>query len=292
MNGSTRRTVRGVGSDQGPPGCIGDRLRKAGKLTDHDIIRIVNAQTRGKMRFGEAAVELNLLTAEEIQMVLSQQFKYPYFQSGDVTWSQDLFLANDPFGAQSEAVRSLRSDLVLRGFGDAKKIIAVTGGRAGDGTSTLAANLAISFAQLGERTLLIDADMRKPRQQSLFGLADGAGLSNLLNGRCTMNDVLSQMRPFDNLTVLSAGAIPPNPQELLSQVGFSYLIETAPAAFDLVIIDTPPILEFADAQVVSRRAGACLCVARRNKTTLADVAQVKMQIERSGAQAAGAVVWD
>lgn len=288
---SIRRATSGARSDGPSLGRIGDRLRDSGRLTEEDINRIVMAQARGKLRFGEAAVELNLLTAEEIQMVLSQQHKYPYFESRNLIWSRDLFSAQNPFGAQSEAIRTLRSDLMLRGFGDGKNVIAVVGSRTGDGASVVSANLAISFAQLGERIILIDANMRKPKQHVLFGIEDGPGLSSVLSGRCAMNDVVALMHPFENLTVLGAGPVPPNPQELLSQVGFSYLIETAPASFDLVIIDTPPILEFADAQIIARRAGSCLCVARRDKTSLSDIGQVKLQLERAGAQAVGAVVW-
>ncbi|MDP9113572.1 MAG: polysaccharide biosynthesis tyrosine autokinase [Acidobacteriota bacterium] len=292
MKSSTRKAARGLGTETPPAGRVGERLRDSGKLTDRDIDRILVAQTRGRRRFGETAVDLKLVTEGEIQMALSQQYNYPHFQSQDFGWSSDVFSAREPFGAQSEAIRTLRSDLVLRGYGDEKKILAVVGSRAGDGTSILAANLAVSFAQLGERTLLIDANLRKPSQRFLFGLADGSGLSDVLRSRCALNEAITQMHPVDNLSILTSGPAPPNPQELLSQMGFSYLIETGTLAFDIAIIDTPPMMEFADAQVISRRAGACVCVCRRNRTSVADIAQVKSLLERSGVQAVGAVVWD
>jgi capsular exopolysaccharide synthesis family protein len=133
--------------------------------------------------------------------------------------------------------------------------------------------------------------MRNPRQHLLFGLQGGAGLSSVLSGRCSTNDALVTLLPFDNLTILCAGAIPPNPQELLSQVAFSYLLETAPSAFDIVIVDTPPILEYADAQLIANHAGACLYVTRRDKTTLADIAQAKLQLGRTRTEIIGAVAW-
>jgi receptor protein-tyrosine kinase len=284
--------TREVRPDVALRGRIGDRLRESGKLDENDINRILLAQSRSNSKFGEAAVELNLLTAEEVNVALSQQYTYPVLQSEAMAWSPEVFAARDPFGAQSEAIRTLRSELVLRGIGDSTKTIAVVGSNRDDGASIASANLAVAFAQLGERTLLIDANMRDPRQHLLFGIAESRGLSSVLDGRCAMSDVVSQMHPFENLSVLTAGPPPPNPQELLGQIEFAYLVETAPAAFDLVIIDTPPLQEFADAQTVARRAGSCLCVARRHNTKLSDIAQLKAQMDRAGALVVGAVVWD
>jgi chain length determinant protein tyrosine kinase EpsG len=203
-----------------------------------------------------------------------------------------LFAAHQPFSRQSEALRTLRSQLMFRWFNDKRKSIAVTASRSGEGASCLAANLAIVFAQLGERTLLIDANLRNPSQQYLFGLASVPGLSNLLSGRCDADDVFNPIRPFDNLSVLCAGAAPPNPQELLSQIAFSYLVETAPACYDAVIIDTPPTLEYADAQVVSALVGGCVLATHRHQTRLADIEQVRRQLEPSGAQMVGAVIYE
>jgi Mrp family chromosome partitioning ATPase len=103
----------------------------------------------------------------------------------------------------------------------------------------------------------------------------GAGLSNFLAGRCELEGLLTPVAPFDHLRVLCSGTQPPNPQELLSRTTFRYLLEAAPKNFDVVIIDTPPILEFADAQIIAAAAGSCLLSARRHRTRLADVERAR-----------------
>jgi protein-tyrosine kinase len=268
---------------------LGKHLLDAGKLTEPDIARIVEAQRRSNLRFGEVAIALGLLSNNEIQEALSRQFDYPYLGSDAPELNPLLFTANQPFGAHAEALRTLRSRLMLTWFNDRRKTIAVTASRAGEGASILAANLAIVFAQLGERTLLVDANFRRPRQHDLFGLNSGAGLSKLLTWRCDAKDVLVPVLPFQNLSILSTGALPPNPQELLSGVGFSYLMETAPASFDIVIFDTPPILEFSDAQIVAARSGGCLLATRRHQTRLSDLERVKELLELSTTALVGAV---
>jgi protein-tyrosine kinase len=271
---------------------LGKQLLDAGKLTEHDVVRIVAAQRHGELRFGETAVALGLLNDRDLQQALALQYDYPYPTDVDSVFSPLLITAHEPFSAASEALRTLRSHLTLTWFNDARKCIVVSSARAREGASATAANLAIVYAQAGERTLLIDANFRRPRQHLLFGLKPVAGLSSLLNGRCSANESLMAVPPFRNLSVICAGAVPPNPQELLSRVTFSYLIETAPAAFDIVIVDTPPILEFADAQIVSARVGGCLLVTRRHEAKISDLREVKSVMAMSGGHMIGAVITD
>jgi receptor protein-tyrosine kinase len=186
----------------------------------------------------------------------------------------------------------LRSQLALRWFDDRRKTLTVAAARAGAGSSVVAANLAIAFAQLGERVLLIDANLRRPVQHTLFGIGAVEGLSGLLAGRSAFRDSLRVVEPFATLAILCAGATPPNPHELLSAVGFSYLIETAPAAFDIVIVDSPPLLEYSDGQLIAARSGGCLLVARRHQTSLTDIEDAKQQLEPTGAAVVGAVLND
>jgi protein-tyrosine kinase len=271
---------------------IGELLVNTGKLNELDIARVIAVQKQKKLRFGEAAEKMGLLCREDVEHALAQQFDYPYVRQGGSVLSPLLISACEPFGAKAEAIRSLRGQLALRWFGDRRKTLVVAAPRAGGGSSVVAANLAIAFAQLGERTLLIDANLRRPAQQRLFGLGAREGLSSLLAGRTNFKDLLRSVEPFSTLAVLCAGASPPNPHELLSTVRFSYLIETAPAAFDIVIVDAPPLLECSDGQVIAARAGGCLLVARRHRTSLADVEDAKLQLEPTGAAIVGAVLND
>jgi len=209
---------------------IGELLVSTGKISELDVARVIALQKQKRLRFGEAAQEMGLLRAQDVEHALAQQFDYPYVEQRGSTLSPLLVAACDPFGAKAEAIRGLRSQLALRWFDDRRKTLAVAAPRAGGGSSVVAANLAIAFAQLGERVLLIDANLRRPAQHNLFGIGAVEGLSSLLAGRNAFRDSLRVVEPFATLAVLCAGANPPNPHELLSAVSFSYLIETAPAA--------------------------------------------------------------
>ena len=109
----------------------------------------------------------------------------------------------------------------------------------GDGKSFICANLAVVFAQLGESTLVIDADLRRPTQQTIFGLRNRMGLSGVLSGRAGLSEV-RRMRSLPNLSILPAGAMPPNPQELLSRGTFRRVLKEMSAHFDVILIDCAP----------------------------------------------------
>jgi chain length determinant protein tyrosine kinase EpsG len=268
---------------------LGRLLFDAGKLTEIDVNRVIVAQRKKNMRFGEAAMRLGLVTREDVEQALAQQFGYPYV-TADSGLDPTLVAAHQPFGAAAEALRELRSQLQLRWFNEKEHTLAICAPRKRSGSSHLAANLAISFAQLGERTLLIDANFRKPAQHSLFNATPAAGLSHLLIGRCGLDEVLVPIAPFADLKVLFAGTQPPNPQELLSRVTFRYLLETSASKFDVVIIDTPPILEYSDAQIVATVAGGCLLTARRHKTRVADIERAREKFAPTRAAILGTAI--
>ena len=152
-------------------------------LSAEQVKRVVQYQGEHKLRFGEAAVALKLATQDDVLNALSQQFHYPYVPEGQRKLSPELAALHQPFSAQAEAFRSLRSEVMMRLWADAepRRALAVVSPDAGDGKSYLAANLAVTLAQLpGSRTLLVDADMRSPRQHAVFLLENRAGLSGLL----------------------------------------------------------------------------------------------------------------
>jgi len=199
---------------------------------------------------------------------------------------------HQPQSRQTEALRELRSQLILRWFKEGKTTLAVTGSRSGDGCSVIAANLAIVLAQLGERTLLIDANFRNPKQHELFALRPEAGLTDLLRGRDVYDEALTAVPSLEHLRVLCAGAVPANPQELLSRASFIYVLKKMAEKYRSIVIDTPPALAYADAQIVSARAQGCLLVTARHRTKLADVEEVKRRLEPTGAQLLGSVISD
>jgi chain length determinant protein tyrosine kinase EpsG len=203
--------------------------------------------------------------------------------------SPTLVSALDPTGARAEAYRELRSQLILRWFGE-HRALAVIGPHADDDADTVAANLSIGLAQLGEPTLLIDANLRAPRQHELFGLKAPVGLCDLLRNRDVHDQAIQPIQAVDHLHVLCAGSIPANPQELVSRTPFIYLLKTLPERFRAIVVATPPALQFADAQVIAARAHGCLLVTRRHRTRLADVARVQDQLEPGHAVLVGGVI--
>lgn len=270
---------------------IGKVLQDAGKLKQQDIERVFKLQNEKNLRFGEAAIKLGLVTEADIQHALSFQFEYPYLANDRGGLSEELVAATAPYGSEAEALRSVRSQLLLRWFQEGRKTLAVGCARAGDGASYLAANLAVLFAQLGRKTLLIDADMRQPRQQQLFNLGNSKGLSDILGGRADAT-IVSQIKSFPTLSVLSSGSPPPNPAELLMRPAFAALLDGLESSYDVIVIDTSPSQYVSDFQAVAARAGGVLITARRNTSRLIALAELKEKIILTGAQVIGAVVLD
>jgi chain length determinant protein tyrosine kinase EpsG len=203
--------------------------------------------------------------------------------------SPDLVAAHDPYGVQTEALRELRSQLILRWFGECRTL-AVIGARAADDAETLAANLAIVMAQLGEETLLVDANLREPRVHELFSLRPAVGLSDLLKNRDVHDQALLPVPAVANLHVLCVGAKPANPQELVSRTSFMYLMKILPEKFRAVIVATPPALQYADAQIIGARAQGCLLVTRRHRTRIAEIERIKGQLVPGKAVLVGGVI--
>lgn len=270
---------------------IGKLLVASGKLTEQSIEQISQVQREYHLRFGEAALRLGLLKEDDILRALARQFDYSCLQvDNESGLSSELFAAYQPNSSQCEALRALRSQLMLRWFGGHRKALALISTQHEDGSSQLAANLAIEISQLGERTLLIDANLRNPNQHQLFGLDNQLGLSSVLAGRIHYSDAITPVKPFANLSILCAGALPPNPQELLSRTSFSQMLEAVGQKYDIIICDTPPALDNADAQIVAARAGCCVLVVRRDQTRMADALRVKSQLFTTGAELLGVVM--
>jgi protein-tyrosine kinase len=272
---------------------IGAILVDAGRLSVADAERVLHVQREENLRFGDAAVKLGLITEADIQLALSRQFDYPYLQRGTSSVSEEVVAAYDPFSAQVESLRTLRSQLMLRWFGGEaeKKRLAIVSPGAKEGRSFIAANLAVVFSQLGERTLLVDADMRSPTQHTLFGVENRTGLSAALAARGGSLGI-QRVPGLRSLSVLPAGAIPPNPTELLCQPVFKRCLDALGQAFDVILIDSPPAIAYADAQAIAARAGAALVVARKNVSRNSQLRAAAETFVQSGAVVVGSVLND
>ena len=270
---------------------IGGLLLEAGKLTPENAERVLRMQKELGIRFGEAAQRLGLITEADINQVLARQFDYPYLQQGESKYSPKLVAAFQPFSPQVEVLRAIRSQLMLRWFARGKKSLVVLGLDASDGASLFAANLAVVFSQLGENTLLVDGNLRTPGQQDIFNLPGRQGLSDVLAGRAG-TDLIDKIDSFVSLSVLSAGTLPPNPQELLSRTSFGSLNDKLESHFDVVLYDVAPFSAGSDAQAIASKVGGVLLVARKNYTQMAQVAVMIEQMQNSGAEVVGAVLVD
>ena len=268
---------------------IGRILLDQGKLKPGDAERALRLSKEKSLRFGEACVKLKLVTQRDVDAALSRQFNYPYLRPGEGEVSEELVAAYHPFSAQVEELRALRTQLLLRWFTDERRALAVVSPSRGDGRSYLAANLAVVFAQLGERTLLIDADMRAGRQHGMFRVSNQYGLSALLSGRVNGTPV-ERIGHFGNLSVLPAGAIPPNPLELVSRSEFREFLTSQASNYEVVLIDTPAASTSSDAQAIAARTGGALMIAREDRSRLESLARLTSSIQSTNAEVVGCVL--
>lgn len=268
---------------------LGELLQNDGTLTEQDIKVILEAQRDGGERFGEVASRLGLASEQDVRRALARQVEFPVLKPGESDLSPEVVTAYQPYSKRAEELRTLRSDLMLRWFGRSNRVLAVIEPRSGNGCSSLAANLAVTFAQLGERTLLIDANLRAPLQHLIFGIEPRYGLVDCIKGE-DLEKALAKVPGIGCLSVLCAGEPPPNPQELLGRVSFGYLMETAPVKYDVVIVDTPPIRECADAQLIASRARGAILAIKRHSARLDDVLRAKAQLESAEVSLLGAVI--
>lgn len=248
---------------------IGDFLRRARSLSDEQVEQILQHQRKRGIRFGEAAVALKLATPDEVLWALSQQFHYPYALDHAREFNEELVVAIEPFGQQAEVFREIRSQLMMGVLAPEQRrsALAVVSCDPGDGKSFFAANMAIAFSQLGGRTLVIDADMRTPRQHELFRVPNEAGLSNVLSNRSDSN-LMYRVPELPSLYVMPVGTVPPNPLELLQRPSFGLLMQELMGKFDHIVVDTPAASSGADARVIASRCGAALLLGRRGRTRM------------------------
>jgi len=180
----------------------------------------------------------------------------------------ELVAQHAPKSQMSEAFRALRTSLLLSQAGHPPQVILVTSALPREGKTTAAANLAVTLAQLGDRTLLIDADLRKPGVGRLLNLGDGkyAGLSSYLAGVSSLDLVNIQHPLIPNLSAIPTGPLPPNPADLLSSHKFADAIVELRTKFKFIVIDTPPIMAATDAVILSVQADGVLLVVRSGET--------------------------
>ncbi|MDR3068765.1 MAG: polysaccharide biosynthesis tyrosine autokinase, partial [Cellulomonas sp.] len=191
-------------------------------------------------------------------------------------------------GPQSEDIRRIRANLQMAGRVDECQIFVFSSALPGEGKSFCATHVASAFAAAGSRVLLIDADLRRPTVAKYLGISGHAGLTEVLLGRARFTELCQQYAP--NLAVLASGAVPPNPAELLASRAFEDLVALVRQHFEVVIVDSPPLLPVADAIALSRVATGVVLVVDTTKTRRAQLVQSVEAVRLGGGRVIGAVL--
>jgi capsular exopolysaccharide synthesis family protein len=209
------------------------------------------------------------------------------------TIPQEAFPGNEDNSEVHEAFQTLRSSLTYFNADQQLRTLLVVSGLKGEGKTTVASNLAVAYASSGKSVLLIDADLRKPDAASRFGMADPAGLSQVLAGSVSLHDALREVGPFgDRLRVLPAGAIPPNASALLGSQRMANLITELEREADLVILDSTPLLNVSDAFPLLDKASGIVALVRLDKTPRDAVRRMLKIIDSAGGNILGLVATD
>jgi capsular exopolysaccharide synthesis family protein len=290
---------------------LSDALIAHCNLSGQDIDRITETMRTRRQSFCEAAFQLNLATREDINDVSHFVREHPRASDGGVIetairgaqggstaltvrqgvarLSSELIHARDADNARSEKIRALRTDLMLLNDSAQRgNVFALVGPGRGEGRSQLCAELAIAFAQLGRRTLLVDADLRHPRQHVLFTADNQWGLAQTL----TLGEppYLHGVDGLPELAVLTSGAIPPNPLELVSHRRFERMITDLRRQYDFIVIDTPPVSLYADALQIATVAHRVLLVTRTESTSFHSMKDMLRRLAVTESKILGAVI--
>lgn len=247
----------------------------------------------------------SIKSVEEVERKLKLTIygSIPHFpdQTGDATIESTkegkkrretkLFTQLDPRSSIAEAYRSLRTNIQFAEIEKPMKTILITSTGPAEGKSTTAVNIAISIAQTGLKTLLLDCDLRKPAVHRYFNVNQEPGISNYLFGKSPLEEAM-RTTEYENLYIISSGAIPPNPAELLSTVKMSEFLSLLKGKFDFIIIDSPPILAVTDAVILASRVDAVFLVIQAGRATIQGVTRAYIALKNVNAPLKGAIVND
>ncbi|MEQ2352740.1 polysaccharide biosynthesis tyrosine autokinase [Pseudoalteromonas piscicida] len=209
-------------------------------------------------------------------------------RQGKTAKAKSILAIDNPADLSVEALRSLRTSLHFAMLEAKNNVIAISGPSPGVGKSFITVNLATVLAQSGKKVLVIDGDMRKGYLQTQFGMKWDNGLSDYLSGRLNLSETIKNTQ-LVGLDVMTRGQIPPNPSELLMHQNFTKLVEEVSSIYDLVIIDTPPILAVTDPAIVSAHAGTTLLVTRFGQNHVKELEITRNRFEQNGIDVKGVV---
>ncbi|MEH7116836.1 CpsD/CapB family tyrosine-protein kinase [Neobacillus vireti] len=203
--------------------------------------------------------------------------------------SRKLITAVAPKNVISEQYRTIRTNIQYSSIDEEIRAIMVTSSGPGEGKSTTAANLAVTFAQLGKKVLLVDADLRKPTVHHTFQVNNIYGFTTVLTKQTTLEKAVVKTEE-DHLYILTCGPIPPNPAELLGSKSMELFMEAAKAMFDYVIFDTPPLLAVADPQILANQCDGTVLVVYSEKTEIEQAKKSKELLQNAQSKLLGVVL--
>jgi len=267
-----------------------DALLQTGALTDEQARAVAEQQARTGQSFDLTAIAMALATEEDVATARQALQGSLAMQLSPATEaSEELVVISDPASPRAESMRLLRTQIIAQHVGAGRRAFAVTG--ATDGATYIAANLAAALSQVGIKTLLVDANLRSPRIDGIFGIdPNGPGLSTYLTLEANRPERVVYSNVLPNLSVVPAGPPAARPQELLSGARFRTGVDILLRQYDVAIFDTPATNENADALTVAGVLGYALVVARRDHSFIKDIQALTTQLSVSRATVIGSVL--
>lgn len=200
-----------------------------------------------------------------------------------------LYVHDKPKSTVSEKFRGIRSNIMFSSAEKEIQSLLITSEKPSSGKSTISANIAVTYAQAGYKTLIIDGDMRKPTQHYIFDLPNNSGLSNLIVNKATYTESIKETK-VENLAILTAGPTPPNPSELIASTQFDEIYNELLSDYDFIVVDTPPVNTVTDAQVYAQTIQNCALVIDVEKNNKNEVKKAKDLINKAGGKLLGAIL--
>lgn len=276
----------------GVEGHQSDALLRTGALTDEQALLVSDEQTRSGGDFDSVAVRLALATEEDVRDARQAVQRNIALQlTPELPLSDELIVLSDPASPRAEALRLLRTQIIAQHVGIGRRGFAVVGATDGAGATFIAANLAVALSQVGIKTLLVDANLRNPRIDQLFGIdPNSPGLSTYLALQANRPERVVYNDVVPNLSIIPAGPPVGRPQEMLSGARFRTGVDILLRQYDVAIFDTPATNENADALTVAGVLGYALIVARRDHAYFKDVQTLSQQLTAARATAIGSVL--
>jgi protein-tyrosine kinase len=271
---------------------LGSLLLHANKIKLENVEQILGRQRQLHLPFGTWAVNLSLCTQADIEQALVAQTKARRLAIADSGISKKVSCTFASSGPYASAILELRNFLQLNWLGiNQQNVLTILSPQQSDGRSILVANLAVTFAQLGLRTLIVDADLRKPTQSKLFAnKPNGAGVSELTRGLRLLRETIVNVPAVPNLYLMPSGQVINNPHDIFAREGFASLLNQCRNLYQVILVDTPSFEAGTEASLIARHSGSALLLARNGKTSAEAFNQMSIRVKQNSIHGVGSIL--